>query len=356
MKKTFKHLVQSDRDRIDILLKAGHSQREIADVLDMDKSTISREIKKGRPKSKEYNATVAHRRARSCRRLSKYQGMRVESLPGLKEYIISQLKEKRSPDEIAGRMKREGIKPRIGKDAIYRWLYSNRGQRYAKYLCTKRYKPKKRDGKKIKWRMIPERISIHKRPLGATNRTRYQHFEGDTAVAPMNVNNNEAIAVLAGRKSKLLLATKMQSLSPKKMNKAIKQLKKKVKIKSLTLDNGQENRHHLKWKLSTYFADPYSPWQKPLVESSIGLLRRWFFKKGTDWATVSEEELQNAINLINNKHRKSLNYASAIEVAVANGIITSDYFNKRCISPENLQVYKKCGLTTNCQNLQICHR
>lgn len=324
MKKTFRQLGQTDRDRIYALLKAGHSQKDIADILKVDKSTISREVKKRKQKDKEYDATVAQQKARNARRFSKYQGMKVESLPELKEYIISQLKQKRSPDEIAGRMKREGLQPRIGKDAIYRWLYSSWGQRYAKYLCTKRYKPRKRKEGKTKRQMIPDRISIHQRPLGATNTTRYQHFEGDTAVAPKRVNNNEAIAVMAGRKSKLILATKIKSLSPKKMSLAMKKLHKKVKIKSITLDNGIENKHHSKWGISTYFADPHSPWQKPIVECSIGLLRRWFFKKGTDWATVSEKRLQEAVNLINNKYRKSLNYASAIEVAVANGIIISD--------------------------------
>jgi IS30 family transposase len=324
MKKTFKHLVQSDRDRIDALLRANHSQREIADILKVNKSTISREIQKRKQKDKEYDSTLAQQKARNSRRFSKYQGMKVESFPKIKQYIIFQLKEKRSPDEIAGRMKREGLHPRIGKDAIYRWLYSSQGQRYAKYLCTKRYKPRKRKGKKTKRQMIPDRISIHKRPLGATNTTRYQHFEGDTAVAPKKVNNNQAIAVLAGRKSKLVLATKIKSLSPERMTLAMKKLQKKVNIKSITLDNGIENRYHSKWGISTYFADPHSPWQKPIIECNIGLLRRWFFKKGTDWSTVSEKQLQKAINLINNKYRKSLNYASAIEVAVANGIITSD--------------------------------
>lgn len=323
MKRRFKQLVQSDRDRMDALLNAGHSQREIADVLKVDKSTISREIKKRKQKGK-YEATVAQQKARNSRRFSKYQGMKVESLPELKKYIIAELKNKRSPDEIAGRMKREGLKPRIGKDAIYRWLYSSWGQQYAKYLCTNKYKPKKRKEKKTKRQMIPDRISIHNRPLGATNKTRYKHFEEDTAVAPKRVSNNEAIAILAGRKSKLILATKIRSLSPKKMKVAMKRLQKKAEVKTITLDNGIENKHHAKWGASTYFADPHGPWQKPIVEGSIGLLRRWFFKKGTDWATITEKELQKAVNTINNKYRKSLNYASAIEVAVAHGIITSD--------------------------------
>jgi len=320
MKKTYSHIGQTERDRMEALLDAGHNQSEVAKILKVDKSTISRE-KKRKQKGKKYEATVAHQKAKKKRRFSKYQGMKVEAHPELKEHIIAELRKKRSPDEIAGRMDRDGFTTRIGKDAIYRWLYSSWGQQYAKYLCTKRYKPRKRKENQTRREMIPERVSIRERPLGATNRTRYAHFEVDTAVAPKKVINTEAVAITTELKSKLMLGTKITSLSPQRMTKAMKKLKKKAHMKSMTLDNGIENKHHTQWDVPTYFADPHSPWQKPLVENSIGLLRRWFFKKGTDWSTVSEYKLQKALSTLNKKYRKSLGYASAIEVAMEHGIL-----------------------------------
>ena len=172
--------------------------------------------------------------------------------------------------------------------------------------------------------MIPDRISIHKRPLGATNKTRYKHFEADTAVAPRRVNNNNGIAVATERKSKLVMGTKIKSLACKHMTRAMRSFQKRAHMKSATLDNGIENRKHQKWGMPTFFADPHAPWQKPLVENTIGLIRRWFFKKGTDWSKVTEKELQEALNTLNNKYRKSLNYASAMEVALEHGIINTD--------------------------------
>jgi len=157
--------------------------------------------------------------------------------------------------------------------------------------------------------------------LGAINKTRYKHFEVDTAIAPKKVNNNQAIAVATERKSKLILAQKIKSLACSRMTKAVNSFTKQANILTLTADNGIENRHHEKWKAPTYFADPYSPWHKPLVENSIGLLRRWFYKKGTDWGKVSEKQLQEAINTLNNKYRKSLGYKSAMEVALEHDII-----------------------------------
>ena len=172
--------------------------------------------------------------------------------------------------------------------------------------------------------MIPERVSIWSRPLGATNRTRYAHLEGDTAVAPKRVDNNVAVALAAERKSKLLVGEKIQSLSSKRMSVAVRHMHEQVKIKSITLDNGIENRDHRSWGVATFFTDPQSPQQKPLIEQSIGLLRRWFFPKGTDWSMVGESEIADAISYLNGKYRKSLGYASALEVASAHDIIKSE--------------------------------
>ena len=73
--------------------------------------------------------------------------------------------------------------------------------------------------------------------------------------------------------------------------------------------------------MPAYFADPHAPWQKGFVECSIGLLRRWFFPKGTDWASVSEAQLQGAIAVLNGKYRKVLGYRSAYEVAAEHGMV-----------------------------------
>lgn len=47
MAKGFKHLTKADRIKIEALLKAGHSIKEIADLLHVHRSTIYREVKQG---------------------------------------------------------------------------------------------------------------------------------------------------------------------------------------------------------------------------------------------------------------------------------------------------------------------
>ena len=91
---------------------------------------------------------------------------------------------------------------------------------------------------------------------------------------------------------------------------------KKQARKSTTLDNGKENHLHFQLKnlgMDTYFADPYSAWQRGANEHGNWLLR-YYFPKGTDFSQVTEEELQDVIEEINNRPRKILNYQTPNEV------------------------------------------
>ena len=86
--------------------------------------------------------------------------------------------------------------------------------------------------------------------------------------------------------------------------------------KSTTLDNGRENHLHYQLKslgMDTYFADPYSAWQRGSNEHGNWLLR-YYFPKGTDFSQVTEEELQDVIEEINNRPRKILGYKTPNEV------------------------------------------
>jgi len=77
------------------------------------------------------------------------------------------------------------------------------------------------------------------------------------------------------------------------------------------LDNGTEN--HLHWQLLealgvlTYFADPYSSWQRGTNEHFNGILRRWF-PKGTRFENVTQEELAWAVDKANNRPLECLGW------------------------------------------------
>jgi IS30 family transposase len=313
-RKKFRHLKQTDRDRIEALLDAGHLQEEIAKILKVDAGTISREIKNRKRKNGHYEATTAQHKASVKRSNSKSQGMKIEKYPELRQHIINELKAKRSPNEIAGRLKRKKIVPRVNSNSIYKWLYSIWGQAYCKYLCTKRYKRKKQT-KKVKREMIPNRISLEKRPRKGI------HAEGDLFVSPTKTGTSRSGAIICIPETKLIAGIMIEDKKPTTMTRAVKKIVSGISIDDLTLDNGIENRDHEQFGMNTYFADPHAPWQKPHIENSIGLLRKWFIPKKTDLKNVSENQLQKYLHILNGKFRKSLGYRSAYEVSMERGII-----------------------------------
>src|SRR6266576_6227991 len=104
----FRHLTDHDRDRIQALKESGHTQKDIAGVLFVTKGTVSRELKRSPTRVGRYVAIRAQTDAVVKRQHSKRPGMKIEANPGLKRFIVRELKQLRSPDEIAGYMKRIG--------------------------------------------------------------------------------------------------------------------------------------------------------------------------------------------------------------------------------------------------------
>lgn len=316
-RRSFRHLKQFDRDRIQAMLDSGHKQEEVANVLRFDAGAISKEINKRKTKSGKYIATVAQHKANVKRTNSKSQIMKIEKYPEIRARIVQDMEgeHRRAPDEIAGRMKLENIPNRVSAKSIYNWLHSSWGQQYCKYLCTKRYKPKKQKKDKSKREMIPDRISIRERPEEGV------HAQGDLFVSPIKSGTLKSGAVIVIPDTKLALGKFIENKKPESMRQAVSEKIKEAKMDDLTLDNGIENRYHKQFGLPTYFCDTHSPWQKPNVEGFIGLLRRWFIPKKTDLKEVSEEQLQNYFHILNGKYRKSLGYKSAYEVSLERGII-----------------------------------
>lgn len=316
-RKAFKHLTQLDRDRIGNMWYYGSTQTEIALTLEKDKGTISRELKKYTNLHGRYRATQAQKKAEEKRMGSKAVGMKIENHPLLKRHIIVELQKLRSPDEIAGRMKKENMSPCVGTNAIYKWLYSEHGKEYCKYLCSRKVR-KLSQSRLRKRHLIPNRISIRERPENAEE----VHGESDLFVSPTNLHTGIVGHMTVVPQAHLLAGNLIANRSPYAMISSMKKVQRKVRVTTWTMDNGIENIHHEQFGIPTYFCTPGSPWQKPHVESSIGLTRRWFLPKGTDLSKVSDDTFQSMLFLLNHKYRKSLGYKSAYEEALRCGIIS----------------------------------
>lgn len=310
-------LKRAERLEIAILLGKGYSLRQIAGALDRSPNTVSYEIRNNSTNG-TYDPIKAHAKARVSLRMRRYQWRKLEEDNDVREYVIEGLANHWNPDEISGNMEREKKQFYASKTAIYEWLRSNRGQYYCQCLYSKRYRRKKRKGKKTKRIMIPERISIEKRFLGANNRTRYGHWEADAVVAGRNGSGN--LAVMSERKSKFLLVRKTNTLSSKKYIRTLKEMSSGVKTISFTFDNGIENKNHRDLDVPSFFCDSYASWQKGGVENGNKMIRR-YIPKGTDISKISQKRIDHIVSIINNKPRRILGYRSALEVARANGVL-----------------------------------
>ncbi len=303
-------LTKVERLEIAILLKKKYSLRNIAKSMERSPNTISYEIKVNSVNG-IYNPHKAHIKAKTRKKYRRFQYSKIEKYTKIKEIIIQKLNEEWNPDEIAGWLKRNKPKLHVSKSSIYNWLHTGRGDRYCDLLYSKRHYVKKHN-KKTKRTLIPNRVGIWNRPMGAVNRSRYGHYEADTIVTRRG--GTGAILVLIERKSRQVHLWKLNGMKPAPCAKHLTQATQELDIKSITFDNGIENRYHERIGVPTYFCDPYSSWQKGSVENVNKMIRR-YIPKGSDLKHVSQSYLDWIADRINKKPRKILGYRSAYEVS-----------------------------------------
>ena len=91
-------------------------------------------------------------------------------------------------------------------------------------------------------------------------------------------------------------------------------------VNSISLDNGSEFAEFraLEEELHTtvYFAEPHKPWQRGTNENTNELFR-FFFPKGFNFLSITQEIVDQVVNLINNRLRKCLGWRSPAEVFLA---------------------------------------
>lgn len=190
------------------------------------------------------------------------------------------------------------------KNLIYRWLASPWGERYANLLPHRRHRTR-RGGRRTPAAHIPERISIRERP-----RTGLRDYEGDTIVSR---ESRAAIVTIHNPRTLYTDARWVLDLSPERVARMFKTMLRKVRSRSLTLDNGLENRAHRRIGIPTYFCAPYRSWEKPGIENANKLIRR-FVPKGTDLARVSPRRLRGIIAHLNHLPRRKLGWMTPLEV------------------------------------------
>ena len=307
----YQQLTREQRYQIYALLKAGHTQSQIALIVACHKSTISRELSRNRG-CKGYRPLQAQmlaqgRRYKSHpRRISEVTWLLVEHL----------LRQQWSPEQIAGRLKLEQ-RPTVSHERIYLYIYADkqRGGLLYRHLRSQK-KQRKRYGGHARRAQIPNRISIEQRPAIVANKQRIGDWEADTLIG---ARHRGAILNYTERKSKLTLLRKLETKGAKQVkHNSIELLTPCAdQVYTITVDNGKEFSDHrdiaaaLQTKI--YFAHPYASWERGLNENTNGLIRQYFPKK-SDFNKITEEDVQFVAARLNNRPRKTLGYRTPNEV------------------------------------------
>ncbi|KJB84494.1 integrase [Paenibacillus sp. E194] len=308
---SYSHFSTTERAKLELLHAQGWSTRVIAQELGRHHSSIARELNRNR-ESNIYEAVEAQISYEQRRKGTNSLGKKTAE--GI-DYISEKLKSTWSPEQIAARMKQELPKLSVSFKTIYRWLYA--GLLVQGAVEVLRHKGKRRKPLETRGRFNIGK-TISQRPKEVRNRESFGHWELDTVVSSRGKSKG-CVATFAERKTRLYLAVKMPDRTAASMEEAFDQVAKaypKAAFQTATVDRGKEFACHKKIEeahdIQVYFADPYSSWQRGTNENANGLLRE-FFPKGHDFATVSEEDLARAIDLINNRPRKCLGWKTAYE-------------------------------------------
>ena len=122
---------------------------------------------------------------------------------------------------------------------------------------------------------------------------------------------------MVDRKSRYLKMGLLQSRNAKETREVMQKLLNGIPTKSISLDNGAEfsEFRELESALAApiYFAEPHKPWQRGTNENTNDIVR-FFFPKGFDFRTVSQELVDIVADLINNRPKKCLDWKTPAEV------------------------------------------
>lgn len=297
------------------------SFRKIADILERSPSTISREVRRNKAKFRPHRKPdnkywYNHWHAYKCYIRRRREQVRQAVSPGTAEweYIIAGLQKFWSPEAICGRWHLEfpERKP-LCVSTIYRYI---KQKKFPEITAKKNLR---RRGKRIQTRnanynsIQPDRI-IPEWPSEIRDRTRIGDWEGDTVYGGVGKG---LLVTLADRKSRYLRMGLLTSRSAADTRLVIERLLQGLPAGSISLDNGSEfsEFRELEEHLHTlvYFAEPHKPWQRGTNENMNGVVR-FFFPKGFDFGTVTDETVRSVAELINHRPRKCLGWKTPAEL------------------------------------------
>jgi len=316
-----------EREKIESWVRMGKRKSWMAESLGRDYSIIKREIKRNSGSCLPYTAAIAQSLAEKRASKTNVRKLDKPANLALKGFVIEKLREDWSPEQIAGKLKRnppKDISGTLSHESIYSYIYNYSEKHFHlyKHLRTVRKKRQRRFSRKKRKNTIKNRVSIHSRPVEISEKRTFGHWECD--LAEFSQKQKEVLSVKYERRSMLCRLHKLGSKQAEENESSIAETIESFPqdwFRSVTRDNGKENANHTDtfsdFNVQSYFCDPYASWQKGGVENLNKLIRQYLPKK-CDFAKIAGRDIFEIQERLNNRPRKSNNYLSPNEVFALN--------------------------------------
>jgi IS30 family transposase len=239
----------------------------------------------------------------------------------LRQQVLRKLRQKYAPQQITGWLRRKyPNEPErwVSHQTIYTFIeILPKGEVKREVMRCLRQGRKSGRGQPHQNRPWIEHL-IHDRPVEAEARRLPGHWECDLLLG--KAAGGAAVGVLFERVSRHVRLVKLERHDAYSTYQGFKRKLATVPLhyrKTLTYDQGSEMAEHARLTeqlgIQVYFCDPHSPWQRAGCENINGLLRQ-YLPKGLDLRDVTQAELDWIARQLNNRPRKTLNWATPNEV------------------------------------------
>jgi IS30 family transposase len=338
-------LTAGHRQVLEVNWRAGKTITEIAGVLGVAASTVSREVGRyhsarhgfknplmwrltGRarlPYRWGYRADRAQKRAEAAQRHRRVAAKLVGP-SRLRAVVLAKLRRRWSPRQIArwlAAMFPNRPELRVSHETIYQALYvQSRGNLRAELAAQVALrsgrvarKPQSRATAATRASRKPWIGGLHisTRPAEANDRAIPGHWEGDLLIGS---RNSSAIVTLVERSHRyVMLGALPEGYDSRHVIEVLTGLGQRMPahlLRSLTWDQGSEMARHVSFTVATgcpvYFCDPHSPWQRGSNENTNGLLRQYFPKGKFDFRTIDQTGLDEVAHELNGRPRETLGW------------------------------------------------
>ena len=301
-----------------LLRQQGLHPAAIARILWRHRSTVGRELHRNRtahdgayrPQVADWYARGRRSRSRRNRRF----GSRAWRL------ITRRLQQRWSPEQIAGRLRREG-RLRISHETIDRYIWADKRQGGSLYthLRGARKQRRKRDGAYDSRGRLAGKRPITARPHAAAARTRVGHWEADTVLGASQAG--PGVFTMVERKTGYLAIGQLAIRRSTAVNARATQLIRAQPrpVHTITADTGTAFHESAALERATgarfYFATPHHSWERGTNENTNGLLRQ-YLPKGESMAHLTQPDCNRIAHHLNRRPRKRLGYRTPEECYV----------------------------------------